>query len=59
MNHKKKFLTSPAWFIPVILISLLAFIEILHVSMHRKYCKTEAQWMNQKGLDYDRESSVE
>ncbi len=51
-------ITSPLWFVPVGLVSLLILIEFLHVSMHAQYCKTEAQWMNDRGLKYDRESSV-
>ncbi len=52
-------LASPIWFVPVALISILILIEGIHVVMHNKYCKTEAQWMNEKGLEYDRESNVE
>tara|TARA_B100000131_G_scaffold298000_1_gene317233 strand:+ start:54 stop:224 length:171 start_codon:yes stop_codon:yes gene_type:complete len=51
--------TSPLWVIPVGLISLLILIEGIHITMHGKYCKTEAEWMNEQGLEYDRESNVE
>ena len=50
---------SPIWLVPMALISILILIEAIHISMHEKYCKTEAQWMNDKGLEYDRESNVE
>ncbi len=50
---------SPLWFVPVLLVAILSLIEVIHVSMHEKYCKTEAQWMNEQGLEYDRESEVE
>tara|TARA_Y100001968_G_scaffold280546_1_gene277092 strand:- start:534 stop:680 length:147 start_codon:yes stop_codon:yes gene_type:complete len=46
--------------LPVGEILTLSLIEGIHVSMHRKYCKTEAEWMNQQaGMTYDRESNVE
>ncbi len=51
-------LSSPIWFVPIGLISVVILIESIHVFMHGKYCKTEAQWMNEKGLEYDRESNV-
>ena len=50
---------SPLWVIPIGLIGLLILIEGIHINMHGKYCKTEAQWMNEQGLEYDRESNVE
>ncbi len=59
MNRRSDFWASPSWFIPVGLVACFAFIEAIHVNMHSKYCKTEAQWMNEKGMEYDRESSVE
>ena len=49
---------SPIWFLPIALISIFILIEAIHINMHGKYCKTEAQWMNEKGLEYDRESNV-
>ena len=59
MKNWKNICKSPVWFVPVALIISLATIEFIHISMHRKYCKTEAEWMNEKGLEYDRESAVE
>ncbi len=51
--------SSPIWFVPMMLLSVLILIESIHISMHSKYCKTEAQWMNEKGLEYDREPAVD
>ena len=56
MSNGNVFWASPAWFIPVVLMASFAFIEGMHVNQHSKYCKTEAQWMNEKGMEYDRES---
>ncbi len=50
---------SPVWFVPVALLAILCFIEIRHLSIHGEYCKTESEWMNDRALEYDRESSVE
>ena len=51
---------SPVWFVPIGLIAILSLIEGIHISMHSKYCKTDAQWMNeQEGMTYERESNVE
>ncbi len=50
---------SPLWLVPTSLVSIFILIEAIHISMHGEYCKTEAQWMNQQGLEYDRESNVE
>ena len=51
--------SSHMWFVQVFLITILVVIESIHIYMHGQYCKTEAQWMNEKGLEYDRESNVE
>ena len=59
MTDKKTIWKSPIWFVPVILLLTLGLIEALHISMHGKYCKTEAQWMNDQGLQYDRELNVD
>ncbi len=34
-------------------------MEGLHLAEHNKYCKAKAEWMNESGLQYDRESEVE
>lgn len=48
------------WFVPIVLIAIFGLIEGIHISMHSKFCKTEAQWMNeQEGMSYDRESNVQ
>ena len=54
----KTYLSSPILLVPISLLSLLILIEFIHIRMHSKYCKTEAQWMNERGLEYDRESNV-
>ncbi len=59
MIRLKEVLFSPIWFIPVALMVILASIEAMHLAKHEKYCKTEAQWMNERGVTYDRESAVE
>ena len=51
---------SPIWFVPVSIVLILTLIEGIHISQHDKYCKTEAQWMNeQEGMTYDRESQID
>jgi len=48
------------WFIPIVLIVMFCLIEGIHISMHDRFCDTEAQWMNeQEGMSYDRESNVQ
>ncbi len=50
---------SPLWFVPIVVVAMLALVEGIHISMHKKYCMTEAEWMNQQeGMTYDRESMV-
>ena len=52
-------MSSPLWFTPIALLGLLILIELIHIAMHGKYSKTEAQWMNEQGLEYDRESKAQ
>ena len=41
------------------LLVLFISIEGLHLAEHGKNCKTKAAWMNEVGLEYDRESEVQ
>ena len=58
MKNWKQIAISPMWFIPVALIGVFITIEGVHIAMHGKYCKTKAQWMNESGQLYDRESEA-
>ena len=55
MSSWNETIGSPIWFIPVSLLLMFCLIEGMHISKHSQYCKTEAQWMNQSGIDKDRE----
>ena len=59
MNNWKEIVGSPIWWIPVSLLFLFISIEGLHLAEHGKNCKTKAAWMNEVGLEYDRESEVQ
>ncbi len=58
MENWKEIIRSPIWFIPVGLFLVLASIEGIHLSKHSQYCKTKAEWMNESGEIYERESEV-
>jgi len=58
-NNMKNILVSPIWWFPCTLLFLFISIEGLHLAEHEKNCKTKAAWMNEAGLEYDRESEVE
>ena len=58
LNNWKETVSSPIWWIPVTLLLIFSLIEGLHLSEHGKNCKTKAAWMNEAGLEYDRESEV-
>ena len=54
----KEVISSPVYFIPVLLLSILIIIEGFHIFNHKQNCKTKAEWMEQSGMTYDRESEV-
>ena len=58
LNNWKEIVGSPIWWIPVSLLVLFSSVEGLHLAEHGKNCKTKADWMNEAGLEYDRESEV-
>ena len=54
----KEVISSPVYFIPVLLLSIMIIIEGFHIFNHKQNCKTKAEWMEQSGITYDRESEV-
>ncbi len=58
MTNWKETVISPVWFVPVSLLLILVVIEGIHLTQHKKYCKTKAEWMNESGQLYERESEV-
>ena len=54
----KKVISSPVYFFPVLLLSIMIIIEGFHIFNHKQNCKTKAEWMEQSGMTYDRESEV-
>ena len=54
----KEVISSPVYFIPVLLLSIMIIIEGFHIFNHKENCKTKAEWMEQSGMTYDRESEV-
>ena len=54
----KKVIFSPVYFIPVLLLFIMIIIEGFHIFNHKQNCKTKAEWMEQSGMTYDRESEV-
>ena len=54
----KEVISSPVYFIPVLLLSIIITIEGFHIFNHKQNCKTKAEWMEQSGMTYDRESEV-
>ena len=54
----KEVISSPVFFIPVLLLSIMITIEGFHIFSHKQNCKTKAEWMEQSGMTYDRESEV-
>ena len=54
----KEVLSSPVYFIPVLLLSIMIIIEGFHIFNHKQNCKTKAEWMEQSGMTYERESEV-
>ncbi len=54
----KEVMSSPVYFIPVLLLSIMIIIEGFHIFNHKQNCKTKAEWMEQSGMTYDRESEV-
>ena len=59
MINWKNMVSSPAWWVPCLLLFLFISIEGLHLAEHDKNCKTKAAWMNEAGLEYERESEVQ
>ena len=59
VNKLMDLISSPFWCFPVSLLILFISIEGLHLAEHGKNCKTKAAWMNEVGLEYDRESEVQ
>ena len=51
-------MSSPVYFIPVLLLSIMIIIEGFHIFNHKQNCKTKAEWMEQSGMTYDRGSEV-
>ena len=54
----KEVISSPVYFIPVLLLSIMIIIEGFHIFNHKQNCKNKAEWMEQSGMTYDRESEV-
>ena len=54
----REVISSPVYFIPVLLLSIMIIIEGFHIFNHKQNCKTKAEWMEQSGMTYDRESEV-
>ena len=54
----KEVISSPVYFIPVLLLSIMIIIEGFHIFNHKQNCKTKAEWMEQSGMTYDSESEV-
>ena len=54
----KEVISSPVFFIPVLLLAIMITIEGFHIFNHKQNCKTKAEWMEQSGMTYDRESEV-
>ena len=54
----KEVISSPVYFIPLLLLSIMIIIEGFHLFNHKQNCKTKAEWMEQSGMTYDRESEV-
>ena len=54
----KEVISSPVYFIPVLILSIMIIIEGFHIFNHKQNCKTKAEWMEQSGMTYDRESEV-
>ena len=54
----KEVISSPVYFIPVLLLSIMIIIESFHIFNHKQNCKTKAEWMELSGMTYDRESEV-
>ena len=54
----KEVISSPVYFIPVLLLSIMIIIEGFHIFNHKQNCKTKAEWMEQSGMTYERESEV-
>ena len=54
----KEIISSPVYFIPVLLLAIMIIIEGFHIFNHKQNYKTKAEWMEQSGMTYDRESEV-
>ena len=50
--------TAPESRVPTNRPAALAIIEGFHIFNHKQNCKTKAEWMEQSGMTYDRESEV-
>ena len=59
MKNWEEIVGSPIWWLPVSLLILFVLIEGMHLGEHGKNCKTKAAWMNEVGIEYDRESEVQ
>ena len=59
MKNWKDIVGSPIWWVPVSLLVLFILIEGLHLVEHGENCNTKAAWMNEVGLEYDRELEVQ
>ena len=49
----KEVISSPVYFIPVLLLSIMIIIEGFHIFNHKQNCKTKAEWMEQSGMTYE------
>ena len=48
----KEVISSPVYFIPVLLLSIMIIIEGFHIFNHKQNCKTKAEWMEQSKHEF-------
>ena len=58
IKYKEVISSSPVYFIPVLILSIMIIIEGFHIFNHKQNGKTKTEWMEQSGMNYDRESEV-
>ena len=46
----KEVISSPVYFIPVLLLSIMIIIEGFHIFNHKQNCKTKAEWMDRSKI---------
>ena len=44
MTRQRISFRDPVWLIPMVIVALGCSVQTLHMLVHNRYCKTDAEW---------------